>query len=133
MEIKWFVCLFLLQIRRLKPDTRKTSAGAGLFPEHPVQADLESEAKEILGIMERAIYNCFQCSLEVGQFILHQEFSYVFCFTNCTMFFFFPFLSFPFLSFPFLSFLSLSLSLPPSFFLFPFFTFKNFCNYCGVM
>lgn len=32
-------------------DAWKTSAGAGLFPEHPVQADLESEAKGILGSM----------------------------------------------------------------------------------
>lgn len=49
--MKWFVYLFLIQIRRLKPDTRKTSAGGGLFPKHPVQADLESEAKEILRSM----------------------------------------------------------------------------------
>lgn len=50
------VCLFVLAPDKgLKPDARKTSAGAGLFPEHPVQADLESEATGILGSMSRAI------------------------------------------------------------------------------
>lgn len=44
------VCLFVLAPdKEVNPDARKTSAGAGLFPGHPVQVDLEAKAKGILG------------------------------------------------------------------------------------
>lgn len=57
------VCLFVLAPNKeVNPDARKIATGVGLFPDHPVKADLESKVKEAW----RACKGLFilQCSLE---------------------------------------------------------------------
>lgn len=44
----------------VNPDARKTSAGAGLFPEHPAQAYLDSKLKESWGAGKSLLI--WQCS-----------------------------------------------------------------------
>lgn len=46
----------------VNPDARKISAGAGLFPEHPVQAYLDSKLKESWGAGKSLLI--WQCSQE---------------------------------------------------------------------